>query len=264
MFRLFPITYTRPPHVPPLPVPDAPPRPGSPLSQSSRPANPSRPSNDSLPEDSKAELSIRSGRSGCSAGIPDSLAFDNIMNGGTCPVSMPSLWHLNAADWRQPMTVRDFMNYLVYVEHAAENLQFWLWYKDYAKRFNAAATADVGLAPVWTQSMQDDVVARIRKEYAEKRRPEPQAAKIFKGTDFEKQTGEGNGSNPFSTPPHTPHKTSEDKSSVCTAAKSMPSSVQPTHKLQAASAFAAAGPKQPCTCVPWPVRTRRRPTDVRS
>lgn len=26
----------------------------------------------------------------------------------------------------QPMTVRDFMNYLVYVEHAAENLQFFL------------------------------------------------------------------------------------------------------------------------------------------
>lgn len=31
--------------------------------------------------------SVKSGRSGGSNGIPDSLTFDRIMNGGTCPVS---------------------------------------------------------------------------------------------------------------------------------------------------------------------------------
>jgi hypothetical protein len=36
--------------------------------------------------DEKTDGSVRSGRSGYSAGIPDSLAFDKIMNGGTCPV----------------------------------------------------------------------------------------------------------------------------------------------------------------------------------
>lgn len=41
-------------------------------------------------EDVRSEGSVRSGRSGCSAGIPDSLAFDNIMNGGTCPVCIDS------------------------------------------------------------------------------------------------------------------------------------------------------------------------------
>ena len=34
------------------------------------------------------------------------------------------------------MTIRDFMNYLKYIEHAAENLQFFLWFHDYNTRFN--------------------------------------------------------------------------------------------------------------------------------
>ena len=59
----------------------------------------------------------------------------------------------------QPMTTRDFMNYLVYVEHAAENLQFYLWYKDYEKRFEAARKTDTSLAPEWTQTMQVDTQA---------------------------------------------------------------------------------------------------------
>lgn len=151
------------------------------------------------------------------------------------------------------MTVRDFMNYLIYVEHSAENLQFWLWYKDYCHRFETAATADTGLAPVWTQPMQDNVVARIRKDYAEKRKPEPPAAKIFQGTDFEKPAAEPNGSNPFNTPPRTPYKHSEDHGSVHTAQGSMPSSGQLTHVSHAADAFAAAGAKQPCESRPVPL-----------
>lgn len=35
----------------------------------------------------KTEGSVHSGHSARSAGIPDSLAFDKIINGGTCPVS---------------------------------------------------------------------------------------------------------------------------------------------------------------------------------
>ncbi|KAJ3557324.1 hypothetical protein NPX13_g9951 [Xylaria arbuscula] len=37
--------------------------------------------------DEKADASVRSGRSGAPAGIPDALTFDKIINGGTCPVS---------------------------------------------------------------------------------------------------------------------------------------------------------------------------------
>lgn len=39
------------------------------------------------------------------------------------------------------------MDYLVYVEHNAENLQFYLWYKDYEKRFNALAETEKALSP---------------------------------------------------------------------------------------------------------------------
>ncbi|RAL66010.1 hypothetical protein DID88_005671 [Monilinia fructigena] len=52
-------------------------------------------------------------------GIPDALSFDNIINGGTCP----------------PITVREFMKYLEHIERAQENLQFFLWFRDYTLRF---------------------------------------------------------------------------------------------------------------------------------
>lgn len=50
--------------------------------------------------DDQAEGSVKSGRSGCSAGIPDSLAFDNIINGGTCPVGLAS------CDFRMMLLIR--------------------------------------------------------------------------------------------------------------------------------------------------------------
>ncbi|POR38963.1 Regulator of G protein signaling superfamily [Tolypocladium paradoxum] len=205
MGKLFSLTYTRPKHVDSLR------------------------SRDSL-TDVKSDGSVRSGRSGCSAGIPDSLAFDNIMNGGTCP----------------PMTVRDFMNYLVYVEHSAENLQFWLWYKDYVKRFGSANTPDVALAPEWTQAMEDDATAKIRKDRAERLRAEPRAAEIFKGTDFEKQIPETTGANPFNTPPRTPQSSAGDHESLHRAPHSMPSLAASGCNSQAADAFTSAGVKQPC------------------
>lgn len=37
----------------------------------------------------------------------------------------------------------------MYVEHNAENLQFFLWYKDYCKRFGALAEKDKALSPPW-------------------------------------------------------------------------------------------------------------------
>lgn len=43
-------------------------------------------SGDSIHGDQKPE-SFTSGSSGVSAGIPDALSFDNIINNGTCPVS---------------------------------------------------------------------------------------------------------------------------------------------------------------------------------
>lgn len=147
------------------------------------------------------------------------------------------------------MTVRDFMNYLIYIEHSAENLQFFLWYKDYVKRFESADTTDIKLAPEWTQAMEDETIAKIRKDNAEKVRAEPAIAnELFKGTDFEKGA-ETTVGNPFDTPPRTP-KAHDDGDSVHTDS-AVPPSFATTYKTQASEAFYAAGAKTPFTIQPF-------------
>lgn len=41
------------------------------------------------------------------------------------------------------------MGYLLYISHDAENLQFYLWFQDYSRRFFAASTTDQALSPLW-------------------------------------------------------------------------------------------------------------------
>lgn len=138
------------------------------------------------------------------------------------------------------------MNYLIYIEHSAENLQFFLWYRDYAKRFAEAETADLALAPEWTQDMEDECIVRLQKEGAEKMRREPAAAAMFKGTDFEKNADAPIGRNdPFSTPPRTPMSHDDSFSTMRPS-----SSPMTNYRTQAREAFAAAGAKQPCR-YPW-------------
>ncbi|OTB02881.1 hypothetical protein M426DRAFT_264132 [Hypoxylon sp. CI-4A] len=188
-----------------------------------------RQSSTSLPEHEKSDASLKSGRSGNSSGIPDALAFDRIMNGGTCP----------------PCTVRDFMNYLIYVEHSAENLQFFLWYRDYVKRFDSAKTSDVQLSPEWTQAMEDEAAAKIQKDAVDKMRKKPKAADIFKGTDFEKGPLEVVQENrdPFSTPPSTP--------SVRDGSSFLSDSQISGHRSQSRDIFGATGARQPFTIQPF-------------
>ncbi|KXJ93766.1 hypothetical protein Micbo1qcDRAFT_201723 [Microdochium bolleyi] len=174
--------------------------------------------------------SVHSGHSASSAGIPDALAFDKIINGGTCP----------------PCTLRDFMNYLVYIEHSAENLQFFLWYRDYKERFENADTSDLVLAQEWTQEMEDETVAKLQKEAAERLKREPAAADIFKGTDFEKgHDGAIDNRDPFGTPPRSAR--SEDNHSFVSGDHSVTS----TQHTRASDAFKTAGVKQPFSIQPF-------------
>ncbi|TFB03228.1 hypothetical protein CCMA1212_004712 [Trichoderma ghanense] len=190
----------------------------------------------------EAEGSVKSGLSGASSGIPDALSFDRIINGGTCP----------------PMAIRDFMNYLVYVEHAAENLQFYLWFKSYEKRFAEATSSEVALSPEWTQAMEDEVVARVRKEQVEKMRREPAAtAAIFEGTDFEKQAGDRKG-NPFNTPPRSANAVSDHDSLAASWEALTVGGNSNTHttstassKTLAADAFQTAGARLPFSIQPF-------------
>jgi hypothetical protein len=150
------------------------------------------------------------------------------------------------------MTVRDFMTYLIYVEHAAENLQFYLWFQDYEKRFNANPTTDVKLAPEWTRAMQDEAVIKIRKEQSDKMRKESEAAAIFKGSDFEKKVGSQDRNmsavDPFATPPQS---SKGDDSSIYTASCTMKSLNAMSHQSQASDAFKMAGAQQPFTIQPF-------------
>lgn len=41
------------------------------------------------------------------------------------------------------------MDYLIYVERNAENLQFYLWYIDYVRRWNELPANDRALSPKW-------------------------------------------------------------------------------------------------------------------
>ncbi|CAF9913481.1 MAG: hypothetical protein GOMPHAMPRED_007934 [Gomphillus americanus] len=69
----------------------------------------------------------------CRHHIPDELSFDRIIEGKTLP----------------PASLADFMVYLLYVSRDAETLQFFLWLKDYTRRFNDLAEHDTLLSPSW-------------------------------------------------------------------------------------------------------------------
>ena len=131
------------------------------------------------------------------------------------------------------------MNYLIYIERSAENLQFFLWYRDYVKRFNEATTSDIALAPEWTKTMEDETLARLQKEHMERLRKEPSAAKIFNGTDFDEKNAIETGisaesKDPFSTPPSTPGYQESNPSQTT------------SQRVLARDAFLAAGVKPPC------------------
>lgn len=127
--------------------------------------------------------SIQSGSSGSSIGIPDALSFDRIIAGGVCPVSSPFFYgcYFFAKTW-QPLTVRDFMNYLKYIEHDAENLQFYLWIRSYSQRFANLSDAEQALSPPWTAA-QAEAEAPAGAN-ARQKKFDPVVTSILQGTDF--------------------------------------------------------------------------------
>lgn len=166
----------------------------------------------------------------------------------------PTYVHLNKfLTHNQPLTIRDFMNYLIYIEHSAENLQFFLWYQDYLTRFQSATTSDLVLAPEWTTEQQEETFARLQKEHRDGLKRDPAAiAPIFRGTDFEKRWNMSPSAiamekpnptfvdgNPFSTPPTTPTGTDSGTEYASATNASL-------YRSQAQDAFTAAGIKAPC------------------
>ena len=79
-----------------------------------------------------------------SAAIPAELSFENVICNKCAP----------------PCSLQDFLNYLMYVAHDAENLQFYLWMIDYHQRFRNAPQAEKDLSPRWTGIMPTDPAER--------------------------------------------------------------------------------------------------------
>lgn len=182
--------------------------------------------------------------SGSSApyGIPDALSFDRIISGGTCP----------------PVTTREFMDFLVYIEHDAENLQFYMWYKDYVKRWDALPEGEKRLAPEWTIEQAQQVRNEIMAEKQSGKLGNSEAAQVLKGTDFENRVKKnGDAPNPFNTPPRTPSESNQGRESMAPSTvgwsedgSTLGSSMQ-NHQKKSANAFEEVGAQQPFTIQPY-------------
>ena len=157
---------------------------------------------------------------------------------------------------QQPVTVREFMDFLRYIEYDAENLQFYLWYRDYCQRFAELPESEQVLAKEWTPEQ-----ALAEKTNAEKERlPKkvaPGGASVLKGTDFDphvKMSAPDVVPNPFNTPPRTPSAADRDSVVPSTVGWSEDSSTlrndTGNHEKRTETAFDDAGTLQPCMNAP--------------
>lgn len=62
------------------------------------------------------------------------------------------------------------MDYLVYIEYSAENLQFYLWYRSYVERFNASTEEERALSPEWIPEIKEALNLLDDTEKEEKRK----------------------------------------------------------------------------------------------
>lgn len=99
--------------------------------------------------------------------IPKGLSFDDIVENKALP----------------PCSLPDFMDYLVYVELNAENLQFYLWYKDYVERWeNEVPDGDKALSPAWDFEARDVPEASNGADGEPDRSPSPGGRSRTRGT----------------------------------------------------------------------------------
>lgn len=149
------------------------------------------------------------------------------------------------------------MNYLLYIERAPENLQFYLWLRSYVQRFEEAKTPDIALAPKWTDAMQEEAISKTKPSRGHSASTTTNvAAAMFKGTDFEAGNKPivAEPSNPFSDPSlfsekHDPKLKKERRQSTFNSNdESMfaRSATAESYQTTASEAFSVAGLKQPC------------------
>ena len=146
------------------------------------------------------------------------------------------------------------MNYLKYIERAPENLQFFLWFQDYEKRFNELPESEKVLSPAWTEAQAENE----RKEYRSRMKKgmqNPTEKDLFQGTDFEASKSPEvkiTEPCPFDTPEEdsTPGNATRDTLSMSDASSFRPKTEGMrsilTAQTQADSAFEEVGLNKPC------------------
>lgn len=146
------------------------------------------------------------------------------------------------------------MDFLKYIEHDAENLQFFLWYKDYVKRFFALPEHEQRLSPEWTAEQTQAEKKAIEKEKPTKATIDPNI--VIRSTDFEPPRPiQENGRNPFNTPPRTPSGNDRESMAPSTVGWSENGSTLNSgatdHTRKTAQAFEEAKALQPFTIQPF-------------
>lgn len=66
------------------------------------------------------------------------------------------VYTLLTAYTKKPLSLSEFMDYLIYIEHNAENLQFFLWYSDYVQRWSRLPRRQKSASPPWTTDCEDE------------------------------------------------------------------------------------------------------------
>jgi hypothetical protein len=143
------------------------------------------------------------------------------------------------------------MDFSKYIERNPENLQFYLWYRDYLKRFENLPDGERSLAPEWTveRAAAEAETARLEEK---PKKMNPTAAAVLKGTDFDSKTPKAAVSevhpDPFKDPPRTPN-TERDSVAPSSAGWNDDTSTLKTPMnpgKTAAAAFESVDAPQPC------------------
>ena len=144
------------------------------------------------------------------------------------------------------------MNYLKYIEHSAENLQFYLWFYDYSARFNNLSEGERALSPEWTRE-QAEAEAASAAQHTRTKHANTEAHAILKDTSFDDSNSAqvNERGDPFHTPPAVSFDESRggvtsDYASTTGDGTTLVSSAKA--RGIASQAFGDAGMKwQPCT-----------------
>lgn len=97
------------------------------------------------------------------------------------------------------------MNYLTYIEHAPENLQFFLWLKQYKEKFEQLPESEKALSKPWTMSQAES--EKYMAEHGHRQmKVSADTASALKGTGLDNgpKISESEKNNPFGTPERTP------------------------------------------------------------